>query len=67
MKELEGKIRELGEAESAEREALKEEFTERLDQRVGDLASEVGDGDEDNDAYAGDDYDDYEYEWQGCY
>ena len=41
MKELEVKIRELGEKESAEREALKEEITGRLDQKVGDLASEV--------------------------
>ena len=41
MKELEGKIRELGEVESAEREALKEEITVRIDQKVGDLASEV--------------------------
>ena len=40
-KELEVKIRELGEKESAKREALKEEITGRLNQKVGDLASEV--------------------------
>ena len=38
---MEEKICELGEKESKEREALKEEFSARLDQRVGDLTSEV--------------------------
>ena len=41
MKELEGKIRELGEAESVEREALKEEISLHIEQKVGHLASEV--------------------------
>ena len=41
FQELEEKISELGEKESKEREALKEEFSARLDQRVGDLTSEV--------------------------
>ena len=41
MKELEEKIKEVGEKESAERGALKEEITVRIDQKVGDLASEV--------------------------
>ena len=41
LKELEEKIKEVGEKESAEREALKEEITVRIDQKVGDLASEV--------------------------
>ena len=41
MKELEGKIRELGEAESVEREALKEEISMHIEQKVGHLASEV--------------------------
>ena len=41
MKELEGKIRELGEVESAEREALKEEISLRIDQKVSHLAREV--------------------------
>ena len=38
---MEDKICELGEKESKERESLKEEFSARLDQRVGDLSSEV--------------------------
>ena len=41
MKELEGKIRELGEVESAEREALKEEISLRIDHKVSHLAQEV--------------------------
>ena len=41
LKELEEKIKEVGEKESAEREALKEEITVRIDKKVGDLASEV--------------------------
>ena len=41
MKELEGKIRELGEAEAVEREALKEEISLHIEQKVGHLASEV--------------------------
>ena len=41
FKELEGKIRELGEAESVERKALKEEISLHIDQKVGQLAAEV--------------------------
>ena len=63
LKELEGKILEVGQRESAEREALKEEFTERLDQKVGDLASEVSDDDDDGDG----DGDDDDGDWQGYY